>query len=433
MPTASEQPSPDDLHDDQIVPLLRSGAHAALLSAYFGDREYRELAQLARLAAIRGNERGSIVYVLPGMMGTKLGAKNRQSLDLVWLHPTAIADGGLLQLAMPGEIAVGSAGLMLPGYLKLKLSLEIAGFRCIFHPFDWREDLQILAQAFMHRVEHSGAERVMVVGHSMGGLVARAALALDTKKRIGKLVQLGAPNNGSFAPVQALRAVYPTVRKIAALDSKHTAEELARKVFLTLPGLYQLLPGASARADSQIDCQIDEQADFFDSAAWPQDDMTPDPPMLARARKVRGELPDADERCFLIAGCNQETITGATLRDSMFEYTVRRDGDCTVPLALAQWSGARTWYVEENHGGLTKHNLALAAIVDILNRGATARLTDARPAAAASIVRKVNDAQLRAEATRKVRWDSLSLDSRRRILDPVLTAEFLDGAATAGG
>ena len=416
-------PSPDDLHEDQIVTLLRSGAHAALLIAYFGDVEYRELAQLARLAAIRSNPRGALVYVLPGMMGTKLGVAHHKSLDLVWLHPTAIAEGALLQLAMPGPVAVCSAGLMLPGYLKLKLSLEIAGFRCAFHPFDWREDLQTLARAFVKKIEHSGATRVFVVGHSMGGLVARAALAYDKKGRIGKLIQLGAPNNGSFAPVQALRGAYPTVRKIAALDMKHSAEELARKVFLTLPGLYQLLPGAGGGCET----------DFFDPDAWPHDSLEPNPSLLAHARKVRSALPQADERCFLIAGSHQETTTSATARNSMFEYSMQRDGDGTVPLSLAEWAGARTWYVQENHGALTKHNLALAATMDILNHGTTQRLTDARPVLAATTVRRVNDEQLRAEATKKVRWDSLSLDSRRRILDPVISPEFRDERLAVSG
>jgi len=35
------------------------------------------------------------------------------------------------------------------------------------------------------------------------------------------------------------------------------------------------------------------------------------------------------------------------------------------------------------------------------------------------------DAELRAVALRKVQWETLSLDSRRRILEPVLSPEFL--------
>ena len=72
MPEAS-MPSIGDLHDDQIVALLRSGAHAALLIAYFGEPEYRELSHLAKLAATRRNPRGRPVFVLPGIMGSRLG------------------------------------------------------------------------------------------------------------------------------------------------------------------------------------------------------------------------------------------------------------------------------------------------------------------------------------------------------------------------
>jgi hypothetical protein len=42
----------------------------------------------------------------------------------------------------------------------------------------------------------------------------------------------------------------------------------------------------------------------------------------------------------------------------------------------------------------------------------------------------VTDEELRSQAVAKVRWESLSLDSRRRILEPVLTAEFLAPSPT---
>ena len=45
--------------------------------------------------------------------------------------------------------------------------------------------------------------------------------------------------------------------------------------------------------------------------------------------------------------------------------------------------------------------------------------------------RTVTDRELRAAATHKVHWESLSLDSRRRILDPVLTPEFLAATVVA--
>jgi pimeloyl-ACP methyl ester carboxylesterase len=409
------------LHEDQIIALLRTGAHSALLSAYFGDVAYRELAQLAKIAATRRNPRGKVVFVLPGIMGSRLGSQRRQTPSLLWLHPVAIAQGGLSQLALPGSRSLRALGVMLPGYLKMRLCLEIAGFQAVFHPFDWRSDLETLARGLLRSIEKSGARTVSIVAHSMGGLVARIALAQDKERRIGKLVQLGAPNEGSFAVVQALRAAYPTVRKIASLDLLATAEELARTVFLTLPGLYQMLP-------TQLS---PDEPNLFDAAQWPDDGLKPDPRMLARAHKVRTRMPAADGRCAIIVGANQETVTSVTVGENGFEYSIRRDGDGTVPLSRALWEGADTWFADENHGALTNNNDVLSAVTSILKDAPVARLTTTRTAAAIDIVRTVTDRELRAAATHKVHWESLSLDSRRRILDPVLTPEFIASSVVA--
>jgi pimeloyl-ACP methyl ester carboxylesterase len=381
-----------------------------LLSAYFGEQEYRELCQYAKLAATRANGAGPTVYILPGIMGSKLGT----SPHLIWLHPAAIANGGILELALPGATKLTAAGVMLPGYLKLKLMLEIAGFRPVFYPFDWRGDLFELGRALLDHIVARGERDVMLVAHSMGGLVARAALTLDQDSRIKRLVQLGAPNEGSFAPVQALRAVYPTVRKIAAIDQTHSAEQLARKVFLALPGLYQMLPTPALTS-----------IDLFDPRSWPQDELAPDPALLRDARAIRARLGPADARCALIIGAAQETITSLRLIEDQFEYTITRGGDGTVPLALAQWPNAPTWYANETHGGLTNNNTVLAAVIDLLQSPSTQRLDERAPAIDGTPVRVTNDRQLRAQATRKVQWDALSLDSRRRILEPVISPEFL--------
>jgi len=404
-------PSIGDLHDDQIVALLRSGAHAALLIAYFGEPEYRELSQLAKLALTRRNPRGRRVFVLPGIMGSRLGLVARRSYSLLWLHPTALANGELAQLAIPGPRTLRAVGVMLPGYLKMRLRLEIAGFRPLFCPFDWRLDIERLARAFMQTIERSGERKALVVGHSMGGLIARAALAHDEKRRIAKLIQLGAPNDGSFAPLQALRAVYPTVRKIAALDRMHTAEQLARSVYHTLPGIYQMLPSC--------------EPDLFDPQQWPDDELAPDARLLARACKVRERLPESDGRCSVVVGVGQETIVSATTGERGFEYEYRAEGDGTVPLARARWADAATWFVNENHGALTQNDTVLAAVADILKSGDTRRLRSTAPHACDAVSRRVTDDELRSAVLHKVQWEKLTLDSRRRILEPFLTPEFV--------
>jgi len=431
VPLNSNPPNPGDLHEDQITASLRTGAHAALLSAYFGESEYHELCRLAKLAAAHHDPDGTQVFVLPGIMGSRLGTIRDSAPSLLWLHPATISQGGLLQLAMPGSRSIRALGVMLPGYLKLKLSLEIAGFRAIFHPFDWRRDLDQLAREFIRAVEAAPAP-VFVVGHSMGGLVARCALAHDRHLKIAKLVQIGAPNGGSFAPIQALRAVYPTVRKIAALDREHSAEDLARRVFLTLPGLYQMLPSAM-----QPFAPDAAQPDFFDPRSWPRDALPPDAKLLARARSRQVRLPAADERCMAIVGVNQHTVVSAALnpasarRDEGFEYAIRPDGDGTVPLSRALWEGARTWFVEEKHGALTNNDEVITAVVNLLGTGRCDTIGTQAPAQRGDIARYATDGELRREITHKVNWDDLSLDTRRRILEPVVSPEFRTPPQTA--
>ena len=412
MALGNEPLLPGELHDEQVVVLLRAGTHSQALSGLFGEREYRELAHLARLAATRHNPDGTRVYILPGIMGSRLGTRTRE-LPLLWLHPGAVTQGALLQLALPGSESMHAVGVMLPAYLKMRLWLEIGGFRPVLHGFDWRCGIESLARQLLARIQHAKDESVMLVGHSMGGLLARAAMQIESDVRIERVVQLGAPNRGSFAPVQAMRASYPTVRKLAALDRQHSAEEIAQKVFRTLPGIYELFPDGNGR-----------DADLFDAANWPQDALTPDRDLLHKARAAREQLPRGDERCHAITGVAQETVISAKLRDNEFEYTLARAGDGTVPQVRSTWDGARHWYVAENHGALPLNEAVLAGLVDLLRDGRTEHLSQEH-SGSQEITRVVRDSELRRHARAKVAWDTLSIESRRRILEPVFTVEFL--------
>ena len=84
----------------------------------------------------------------------------------------------------------------------------------------------------------------------------------------------------------------------------------------------------------------------------------------------------------------------------------------------------------ENHGALTKNDLVLAAVADMLKTGDTRRLRTTAPKAADSVSRAVTEDELRAIAVRKVQWDTLSLDSRRQILDPVLPRPLTHSSAS---
>src|SRR6185312_7900580 len=110
----------------------------------------------------------------------------------------------------------------------------------VFYDYDWRLGVDDVGRDLAERVRAASGP-VMIVAHSMGGLVSRAALACDGMQKVERVVLLGTPNSGSYAPVQALRGVYAVVRKIARLAAPdQSAETLAAEVFSTFPSLYHL-------------------------------------------------------------------------------------------------------------------------------------------------------------------------------------------------
>jgi hypothetical protein len=403
------------LHDEEVERLLATGERRAELSALFGEAGYRELSALARQAASQRRRGGPLVYVLPGLMGSRLGSRGRLLDDVLWVDLVEIAAGHLTRLALPAGARLVALGAMLLNTLKLKLSLKVAGFDARLHPYDWRRSVGELAAALNERIaaESQGAG-AMLVGHSMGGVVARVALARQRRPLVTRVVQLGAPNHGSYAPVLALRGVYPTVRKLAALDRRHSAEDLARLIFRTLPALHELLP----------DPQLTGDADLFDAAQWPDDALRPQPALLAAARSERARWPGPDPRCLHIVGVRQDTVVGVEPAGAEFDFNLAPLGDGTVPLRLAVQPGDRAWFLAEKHGGLPNNGRAIAAVVDLLRTGDTDRLARSASRARAPSARRLSAAALRRVAPHKVQWQHLSPDARRRLLEPVVSPEF---------
>jgi pimeloyl-ACP methyl ester carboxylesterase len=402
----------------EVEARLRSGDDDPELREYFGDERFRELQTLAQQAAAttRRGDKGPRVYVLPGIMGSTLGRKRAILNDTLWVDPFQIALGQLTRLSLPDGGRYTALGVLLIAYLKLKLTLEAAGFDASFHPFDWRQSADALGAELMRRVEADAARSVALVAHSMGGLVARAALALDGHRKINKLVMLGTPNFGSFAPVQAMRGTYSSVRAIAALDLKHSPESLARHVFTTFPGLTQMLPAPEKFSD----------IDLYDSKTWPDDGPEPSAELLGSVGAVRAKLAQPDDRFFLIAGVNQETTVGMAVNRGKFEYTVSNAGDGTVPRAFCELPPTRTYYVVESHGSLPNNGLVGRAVIDILRSGMTVLLPTQWPSTRAS--HTVREKEMRTPVRRKA-WGKMTRAERREFWDGMLQTS--NGAATA--
>jgi CHAT domain-containing protein/pimeloyl-ACP methyl ester carboxylesterase len=427
--SAAAAPTAFGLPPGQLERALLTGESRSLLEDYFGPESYQQLRDLARDASTRSVRGGPRVLILPGIMGSTLARKGHFGIeDTLWINPAEIALGRLTELKLNGGAsAYHASGVVLLAYLKIKLRLKLAGFDADFFAYDWRHSVGEAGANLARTIQQDPARQVSLVTHSMGGLVARAALGAAGKK-VARLIQLGTPNYGSFAPVQVLRGIYDVVRKVAEVDLLHDAGELSNKVFNTFPGLYEMLPTPGKF----------KTVNLYDAATWPASGPQPMAGLLSGVAPVIDKLAGADARFFLVAGVNQDTVTGVHVEGGEFVFEVTADGDGTVPLDLAKLAGipdTQVYYVEESHGSLCSHGRVEAAVVDLLSGGVTSALPSQRPEARRA-ARFVSEGEVREMAERAPGVGQLGSADYRHVLDavaaPASREEPAAAAAAAG-
>ncbi len=354
--------SPLTFTNTLIEEWLRTGERPDIMEQYFGAGGYREIRALLREAGTHTTTDAPLVLILPGIMSSRLGRPiDTEFDDVLWLDFESVALGRLSELSLlPYGSDVASLGIILSSYVALKLKLRIMGFEARFFAYDWRKGLEELGAKLAQELKALAPRRVHLVAHSMGGMVARACLK-HAPANLGRIVMLGTPNHGSFVPVQIVRGVHSVVKKLAALDPVHSPYELARDVFGTFPGLYDLFP-------------FGQETDLFGLSAWPEAGLAPRPDELQRALKVRTQLPATYDDLVLIAGVNHPTVTRAAKGEQGFDYEVNAKGDGMIPAASVWLPRARIYYIEDRHHRIPSNPLVTAAIGDILKKGSTCLL-----------------------------------------------------------
>ncbi len=398
----------------EVFEALSRGAHGASLREYFGAQALEELSALAvadKRTRKRGGSRRPRVLIVPGMMGSRLceiepraGSHRGARAKPLWIDPLRIAAGHLKRLSLPGTNSIRPAGVLLPAYAKLKLMLSIEGFDARFFAYDWRLGIDRIGAALAARIR-AGGRPVSLVAHSMGGLVARVAMQHLPKRLVKRLVMLGTPNRGAFAPVLALRGTYPFVLRLSRLDLEHSPEDLAAGVFCTFPGLYQLLPAAFEGA----------QLDLLDPASWPDQGPKPDPALLARVAAARAGMAVADARMAHIVGVNRETVVCVRRTAAGFEYGSTLNGDGTVPVSSAMLPALESYFADEAHGELANNSRIIGAILALL-RGEPGCALPRRFVPRKDPLTRFDDVQLRATGAGKIDWRRLDSAQREAAL-----------------
>ncbi len=169
-----------------------------------------------------------------GLMRERQRQAGREQADRFTLADLPPAQRGLL---MGDVVAAGTPILLLHGlvdnrsiFLLLRRALRRRGFGQVltlnYSPFtqDLRTAAERLAELVETTCETTGYERVHVVGHSLGGIVARYYVQrLGGDRRVHTLVTLGSPHGGTVAahllPSRLLRQLRPDSELIAELDA----------------------------------------------------------------------------------------------------------------------------------------------------------------------------------------------------------------------
>lgn len=367
---------------DEIETQLASPESARAARRVYGAATVRALQAAPRRAAIGPAEP---VVLLPGIMGSLL-ASIRGVTTLLWINPALFLEGKGNYLDLNAD-ATGDADPMIEAtpvsiekifYLKISLILRREAQLFEF-PYDWRRPIEhnadVLAASLERWAAGSPGRKFTLLGHSMGGIVARAYLARHPRlaeRRIKRVISLGTPYFGAAGAVENMIAGNDMMALAQALNNGNAPQQM----LLSFPSVYQLLPAPPGLFPANRPYPVNW--DLYRASEWRWPAIRQDYLDLARRSHaaLHRNLPDIET--VQIAGCNFSTTTDvrrtfdATERPRLevIKQEVGPDaGDATVPLWAAILPGAIMYYVNERHRYLPSNDRVIAAVLELLHDG----------------------------------------------------------------
>ncbi len=306
---------------------------------------------------------------------------------LLWINPTIFLKGqsSFLELNQDGtrdfnpQIEGVPIGIEKLVYLKISLALRRQVDLYEF-PYDWRRPIEqngaLLHQCIERWADGDPDQQFTLVGHSMGGLVARAYLARHTaaaEQRIKRLITQGTPHFGIIGAVEGM----VTGNRMMAIIAKLNQDNVPRRLILNMPSAYQGLPAPPDLFPSGR--PYPANWDLYDAAAWRIEGVRQD--YLDAGRRFHELLAGADPQVEVIqiVGCNLEKVgdlrRAVGLDERLELELIRKEegpdaGDGTVPLWSAVLPAATTFYVQQVHRYLPAHKQVIQATLDLIHGGA---------------------------------------------------------------
>jgi pimeloyl-ACP methyl ester carboxylesterase len=139
-------------------------------------------------------------------------------------------------------------------YAELIVSLREAGYEARFFPYDWRLGLEFNAERLDAQIDAWGYAKVNLVGHSMGGLLARTYIATSAHaEKVEKVISVGSPYLGSPDLTWEMRtgAIPDVVFEIGGVEFG-IADASIYNIIRNSPGMMQLLPSNACFTSQQV-------------------------------------------------------------------------------------------------------------------------------------------------------------------------------------
>ncbi len=360
-------------------------------------------------AAIRGGDGTPqadrpAVFVLPGILGSNLKIDGER----IWLSYRLLNGLKRLEYRSGPPDRVEPDGAIEGTYDDLEAFLA-GTHQVIEFAYDWRRPIEDEAQRLAGEVDAALAVRersgqpVRIVAHSMGGLVARTMQLErpDVWQRMmarhgARLLMLGTPNGGSWAPMQVLSGDDTFGNALVSIGAPFQ-DHAARQMMAGLPGFIQLqaaLVDPSQRLDRHATWQKladDDLALVREFNAWHRSEIqlnayqwgVPPQAIIDRAIALRrrldaqrdGDLAPFRDRMLLVVGKAAFTPDGFDVGEAGVEYlNAQETGDGRVTLASARLPGVSTWQIDCEHGKLPAQRSAFAGYLELLEQGTTSLL-----------------------------------------------------------
>lgn len=202
-----------------------------------------------------------LVVLVPGFAASHLYRQDAsgERRDKIWLSQLDIAWSGITSLDTDQAVSPTNLNRVVPGellhavYWPFLAFMDVLGVRVNRYSYDWRADVLTNGQRLALVLEEYKTDdvEITVVGHSMGGLVAAAAvnrLSEQAVQKVKRVITCATPWAGSFWTIELFTGHHDIVQYVVNLNrilSRWSREEWRRdsvRVVASWPGAYDLLP-----------------------------------------------------------------------------------------------------------------------------------------------------------------------------------------------